>query len=40
LRAAGRNATALRTDQWTRVVFVLAVAAIVAGAFAMWSDGR
>jgi hypothetical protein len=36
LRVAGHPATAVRTEQGTRLLFVLAVAALVAAAFSMW----
>jgi branched-chain amino acid transport system substrate-binding protein len=40
LRAAGRAAVAVRTDQLTRAVFLLAVAVIVAGAIGLWFGGQ
>jgi len=39
LRAAGRGGVAVRTDHLTRIVFLLAVAVIVAGACALFYGG-
>jgi hypothetical protein len=39
LAAAGRAMVATRTDFWTRVGFLLAVACILAGAVGLYSSG-
>jgi branched-chain amino acid transport system substrate-binding protein len=40
LRAAGKNAVAVTTERWTRIVFVIAVALVAAGGWTLWwSEG-
>jgi hypothetical protein len=39
LRVSNRGAVAARTERWARIVFVLAVAAIVTGAIGIYGHG-
>ena len=39
LRATGRAEAAVRTQQWTRVVFLLVVGVVAAGAYGLWVGG-
>jgi hypothetical protein len=40
-RVAGRAATGVVIEQWTRIIFVIGVAVIVVGSMAIyWTSGR